>query len=213
MSIEVMTHVLRNSKATGRAKLVLLGIANHQGDNGAWPSIKTLSTYANSSERSVQRDIQTLVELGELLVEVNAAPGQGRYKTNRYWVIMEGVTDSVGVTESAPRGDKNGTLGVTPVGVQNVIRNVKEPTRQTFSIDWKPEGEYLLSLQEKYPNADLMKEAEAMIDYYLGVGAEKKCKDMQARFRSWLRKADDFAKGSLSKKPETQNLRQIGERL
>lgn len=213
MSIEVMTHVLRNSKATGRAKLVLLGIANHQGDNGAWPSIKTLATYANSSERSVQRDIQSLIELGELLVEVNAAPGGGRYKTNRYWVVMEGVTDSVGVTETTSRGDKNDGLGVTPVGVQNVIRNVKETTRQKFSIDWRPEGEFLSTLQAQYPNANLISEAQSMIDYYLGVGAENKCKDMQARFRSWMRKADEFAKGSLSKKPETQNLRQIGERL
>jgi hypothetical protein len=213
MSIEVMTHVLRNSKATGRAKLVLLGIANHQGDNGAWPSIKTLATYANSSERSVQRDIQSLIEMGELLVEVNAAPGAGRYKTNRYWVVMEGVTDSVGVTDSASRGDKNDGLGVTPVGVQNVIRNVKETKRQSFSIDWRPEGEFLQTLQAQYPNANLIGEAQSMIDYYLGVGAENKCKDMQARFRSWMRKADEFAKGSLSKKIETQNLRQIGERL
>ena len=213
MSIEVMTHVLRNSKATGRAKLVLLGIANHQGDNGAWPSVRTLATYANSSERSVQRDIQTLVDLGELEVEVNAAPLQGRYKTNRYWVVIPGVTDQVGVTESASRGDKNDGLGVTPVGVQNVIRNVKETKRQSFSVDWKPEGEFSLTLQEQYPNADLIKEAQSMIDYYLGIGAENKCKDMHARFRSWMRKADEFAKGSLSKKPESQTLRQIGERL
>lgn len=213
MSIEVMTHVLRNSKATGRAKLVLLGIANHQGDNGAWPSIKTLATYANSSERSVQRDIQTLIDLGELLVEVNAAPGGGRYKTNRYWVIMAGVTDSVGVTESTSRGDKSGTLGVTPVGVQNINRNVKESKRQIFSIDWRPEGDFLSTMQSQYPNAELIREAQAMIDYYLAIGAENKCKDMQARFRTWMRKADEFAKGALSKKPETQNLRQIGERL
>lgn len=138
MSIEVMTQVLKFSKATGRAKLVLLGIANHQGDEGAWPSIATLAQYANASERSVKRDIQDLIDLGELRVEINAAPTGGQYRTNRYWVLVgSGVTDSVsGVTNQVVRGDSSGnqgcqigSSGVTPVGTQNIInlkRNLNE---------------------------------------------------------------------------------------
>ena len=83
MSIEIMSLVLNYSKAEGRAKLVLMGIANHQGDQGAWPSIATLARYANASERSIKRDIQTLVELGELIVEINGSPAGSQYKTNR----------------------------------------------------------------------------------------------------------------------------------
>lgn len=209
MSVEVMTQVLRYSRATGRAKLILLGIANHQGDHGAWPSIKTLAGYANASERSVQRDIAYLIDLGELRVEVNASPYQNRYKTNRYWVILEGVTEPAGVTDTTLRGDKSGDLGVTRVGVQNVIRNVKE----SFTPDWKPKDEFLTTMQAKYPSADLSLEAERMIDYYLANGSEAKCKDMQARFRNWMRKADEFAKGALSKPATPQGLNQIGERL
>jgi hypothetical protein len=44
MSIEAVATVLNHSKARGRAKLVLIGIANHLGDQGAWPSISTLSS-------------------------------------------------------------------------------------------------------------------------------------------------------------------------
>ncbi len=69
MSVEMISLVLNNSRADGRAKLVLIGIANHHGDNGAWPSIATLARYANASERSIKRDLQYLQEIGEISVE------------------------------------------------------------------------------------------------------------------------------------------------
>jgi hypothetical protein len=129
MSIEVMTTVLNHSKATGRAKLVLLGIANHQGDQGAWPSIETLARYANSSQRSVMRDIQELERLGELIVERNAAPVKSQYRPNLYWVRVSGVSDSdagvtkndSGVTNEVVRGDTVVTLNVI-----NPKENLKE---------------------------------------------------------------------------------------
>jgi hypothetical protein len=130
MSIEAVSLVLNNSRATGRAKLVLLGIANHLGDQGAWPSISTLARYANASERSVKRDIQELVQLGELKVELQNAPTRQQYKTNLYWItISSGVTDSApGVTDWVSRGDSSGKSGVTPVGTQNIILTIKEPS-------------------------------------------------------------------------------------
>jgi hypothetical protein len=130
MSIEAVSLVLNNSRATGRAKLVLLGIANHLGDHGAWPSISTLARYANASERSVKRDIQELVELGELKVELQNAPTKTQYKTNLYWItIGSGMTDSAsGVTDWVSRGDSSGKSGVTPVGTQNIILTIKEPS-------------------------------------------------------------------------------------
>jgi hypothetical protein len=143
MSIEAVSLVLNQSKATGRAKLVLLGIANHLGDQGAWPSISTLARYANASERSVKRDIQELVELGELKVELQNAPTRTQYKTNLYWLtIGSGVTDSAsGVTDWVSRGDSAGKSGVTPVGTQNIILTIKEPSMKQpdndFDNFWK----------------------------------------------------------------------------
>jgi len=133
MSIEAVSLVLNQSKATGRAKLVLLGIANHLGDQGAWPSISTLARYANASERSVKRDIQELVHLGELKVELQNAPTHQQYKTNLYWItIGSGVTDlASGVTAQVSRGDSLGKSGVTPVGTQNINITIKEPSIET----------------------------------------------------------------------------------
>jgi hypothetical protein len=130
MSIEAVSLVLNQSRATGRAKLVLLGIANHLGDQGAWPSISTLARYANASERSVKRDIQELVQLGELKVELQNAPTRQQYKTNLYWItIGSGVTDwASGVTDWVSRGDSSGKSGVTAVGTQNINLTIKEPS-------------------------------------------------------------------------------------
>jgi hypothetical protein len=138
MSIEAVALVLNHSKATGRTKLVLIGIANHLGDQGAYPAIRTLARYANASERSVKRDIQELIKLGELRVELQNAPTNRQYKTNLYWItIQPGVTDSAsGVTAQVSRGDSSGKSGVTPVGTQNIILTIKEPSMKQAENDF-----------------------------------------------------------------------------
>lgn len=86
-----MSSVLNHSKAKGTAKLVLLGIANHAGDGGAWPTVATLARYANATERSVQRAIGELVRLGELSVERQAgglAFLKDWERPNRYDVLV-----------------------------------------------------------------------------------------------------------------------------
>ena len=156
MSIEAVSLVLNQSKATGRAKLVLLGIANHLGDQGAWPSISTLARYANASERSVKRDIQELIELGELKVELQNAPVNHQYKTNLYWItIGSGVTDSVsGVTTQVSRGDSSGKSGVTHVGTQNINLTIKETSLKTSNDGFDT---FWLLYPRKIAKADALK--------------------------------------------------------
>jgi len=69
MSVESISIALHHSQARGTAKLVLIGIANHDGDGGAWPKIETLAMYAGVSTRSVQYAIRELESLGEIKVE------------------------------------------------------------------------------------------------------------------------------------------------
>lgn len=86
-----MAAVLNHSRAKGTAKLVLLGIANHAGDGGAWPTVATLARYANVTERAVQQAIGQLQRLGELLVERQAgglAHMKNYERPNRYTVMV-----------------------------------------------------------------------------------------------------------------------------
>ena len=189
MSIEAMSQVLNYSKAQGRAKIVLIGIANHMGDQGSWPSIETLARYANASERSVKRDLQDLVALGELRIEYQAAPIAKQYKTNLYWITLAGVTDGAsGVTTQVSRGDRLGNSGVTPVGTQTVNRTLKERESNSTAIkaDWKPSEELALWAKTERPNIDVDSVVAVFVDYWLGVG--KPMKNWDATFRNWVRR-------------------------
>lgn len=91
MSVEALAAVLHHSKASGTDKLVLLGIANHAGDGGAWPTVATLARYANTTERTVRRSLGKLVQLGELAVHRQAGGTSDRRpheRPNRYDVLV-----------------------------------------------------------------------------------------------------------------------------
>ena len=99
MSIEALSMVLNHSQARGAAKIVLLGIANHLGPDaheGAWPSQDRLAAYANISDRGVRKAVRTLVELGELRVQVADGVSRNQYKPNRYWIELSCPPDCDG---------------------------------------------------------------------------------------------------------------------
>lgn len=133
MSVKVMAQVWDESEATGNARLVLLAIADscdHDGTN-AWPAVATIARKTLLSERTVQRKIKELCELGELLVVPGPAHIRSDRRPNGYEVVFDGVserhpasgtgcqTNSVGVTEDAPRGD---------TGVTQPIPNHPDPS-------------------------------------------------------------------------------------
>jgi len=91
VSVEHLAVVLHHSRAKGTAKLVLLGIANHQGDGGAWPSVATLARYANVTERNVQKALAYLVSVGELVVYAQQGGTRDQAdhrRPNRYDVVV-----------------------------------------------------------------------------------------------------------------------------
>ena len=142
MSIEIMNAVWRHSKADGRARLVLLAIADHQGEIGAWPSLATLAKMVNASERSVQRDIDYLQNIGELEVHYQQAPTRNHYKSNLYFVKLAGVTDYESGVTNTDLGVTNTQGGVTAGGVQSLNRTITEPLTETherelFDEFWK----------------------------------------------------------------------------
>jgi hypothetical protein len=204
MSIEVMNAVWKHSKAEGRARLVLLAIADHQGEIGAWPSIATLSKMVNASERSVQRDISELVKLGELLVEVNSAPTKTQYKSNLYWVLLPGVTDPAsGVTDQVDRGDRLGDSGVTTVGMETLNLTISKTLtnsdgkRRKLPSDFKPNQNHIAYASEN--GLDLNYQWLSFTDHVQANG--KKYIDWDAAFRTWLRNAVAWKPKQATSKP------------
>lgn len=92
MSIETMAMVLYHSKAKGTDKVILIGIANHDGDGGAWPSIGRLALYGLCDRRTAQRSIRRVEELGEVKTHVQGgglAHMDDTERPNRYEVTIE----------------------------------------------------------------------------------------------------------------------------
>jgi hypothetical protein len=200
MSIEAMSLVLHHSTASGAAKLLLLGIANHQGDSGAWPSVSTLSRYAGVSERRAQQLLRALEESGELTV-LPQAGGSGQYKTNLYWVNVMCPEDCdgsashrSGVKSRDLRGEILGTSGVKPTSPEpkdNLQEpKIKKATR--LDSDFRPTPELMAWAQEEFPNVQLKKETYAFIDYWGSLPGQRGLKtDWNATWRNWIRKAAD----------------------
>jgi hypothetical protein len=125
----------------------------------------------------------------------------GRYKSNLYWVLV-GRVDNLGKGgQIGQQGWTDSALRVDTVVQQTIKEPLEEPLskKEIFKDDWQPSSDELLKLQSQYPNADLEREISSMIDYLVAEGKEKSVKDMAARFRNWMRNADKFAKGALSK--------------
>ena len=125
MSLEALSAVLHHSNSTGTARAVLTAMAWHLGDDpeeGCYPSQSRLASLAGCSVRQVQRNLQKLVELGE--VEMSQHDGIGyRFDriTNRYWIQIDCPEGCDGTLSHKLRGVKKGKtgrhlrlIGVTP---------------------------------------------------------------------------------------------------
>lgn len=186
MSIEVMNAVWKHSKAEGRARLVLLAIADHQGEIGAWPSIERLAEMTNASVRSVQRDIQILEALGELQVERRQAPTKSQYKANLYWVTLPGVIAEV--TNATPEVT-NAPSEVTAGGMLTVTEPLLEPNNRNALFD---------EFWQEYP---LKKDKGKAIRAFKSALTRAKFEDIIAGVLAY--KADPTRKPEFTKYPAT----------
>lgn len=195
MSIEAMSAVLHHSTASGSTKLVLIGIANHQGDAGAWPAVATLAKYANVSERQTQRAIRELEDKGEIRVDYQAPELMKR--TNRYWVTVrcprecDGSTHHrVGVTPTTPQGDTGDTPRVTPTTPESLSEPsekpmLNKPSRipETFVIT----DAMRTWATEHVPAVEINFETESFIDYWSAKATHATKLDWTKTWQVWMR--------------------------
>jgi hypothetical protein len=114
---------MRGEPITTTQKLVLLVLADsYNEDEGcAWPKVETLARQCLCDERSIQRSISHLCEVGLLSVEKSSGPG----KANCYYPLPQGDIKSPTTKGVTPVSGK----GVTPVSeIQNV--SINEPIEE-----------------------------------------------------------------------------------
>jgi hypothetical protein len=160
VSVESIAIALHHSEAKGTAKLVLIGIANHDGDGGAWPSVATLARYSGVDARNVQRALDRLVKLGEIHRDVQGGGDEriaDHRRPNRYRFLLacphtcdrtrnhrtrnrEVEAPLEGVAPASPGGasvTRGGGASVTQTSLQN---QTHRPNKKTTSTKRASEG-------------------------------------------------------------------------
>ncbi len=203
---------LRDSRLSLKAIGLLAQILSHE--SGWSMSIRLLAKQNGTGLGTIKSAAEELEKYGYLKrADVQSHAEDGTF-AGYAWVTC----DPIPVEKSVDNPFQNRTPVLKPQHGEmehkeyQDIKNIKS-TPSAFSEDWKMTNELRASLVAKYPNADLDLELEKMIDYYLANGKKKEVKDMAARFRTWMRNADKFANGALSKVVASEGLPQIGPRL
>lgn len=137
MSVEAMAIALHHSQAKGAARLVLLGIANHDGDGGAWPSLATLSKYTGGLDvRTVRRALRELEALGEIETRVNGggtSEMRSDRRPNRYALLLNCPETCDRSKHHRPRNGGTHTSSRTggQIGNEGAGMQTREDTRVT----------------------------------------------------------------------------------
>jgi helix-turn-helix protein len=143
VSVESISVALHHSHAAGTAKLVLVGIANHDGDGGAWPSIATLAKYAGRSRRAVQYAIRQLEALGEINViaqEGGTSETRPDLRPNLYEFLLTCPPDCDGTKRHGVQLTAPGAMDCTP-GAQPVAPHPVQPVAPEPSFEPSVEPE------------------------------------------------------------------------
>lgn len=210
-----MAIVLHHSQASGTDKVVLLGIANHEGDGGSWPSVATLAKYGQCSERAVRYSLKRLVESGELKVMRQAGGGDALRddrRPNLYRVLVRcpedcsgGMThrkrgeadfrpSGGGVKQVSERGEAGFRDGVKQVAAEPSLEPSKKNKAKTTAMteDWQPDSTNLERIKAKHPLLDVQTELDNFRDHYISKGERRA--DWNASLRTWMRNAEKWSK-------------------
>ncbi|KAB1919088.1 helix-turn-helix domain-containing protein [Micromonospora noduli] len=116
-------------------RLVLVAIVAHANAEGeAWPSVATVADYVGCSERTVQRALRRLVEVGRLVVAKVAG-----VVTRVYRLVVGGGDTTTGGGDISPRGGDISTGGgdalrVTQRSLEDHSEDVKPRAARS---DWR----------------------------------------------------------------------------
>lgn len=157
VSVEALGWALNVGGLSTVQRIVLVGIANHHGDGGSWPSVKTLARYACASERSVQYAIRELERAGLVVRSVNGGGTRetrsdrrpNRYDLPVYNLLLRGAVGCTptgrGVQVDASRGEPGCTRTISE---PSVITSTDVFTRGEAESDSLNDGVRKLSLAE-----------------------------------------------------------------
>lgn len=184
MSVEAIAWALNldDDRLVPAQRLLLVGIANHDGDGGAWPSIDTLARYVGVDPRTVQRHRARLVELGYLTVHVQqggTARTPDAARPNLY-VLHRVTPTSPGDTHVTPPGDTHVTPRVTPMSPEPSVNHPVEQSIARGDVLVDVESDFMIAARQLVElQADLVERC----GYKRPSGSDGAVRDMERLLR------------------------------
>lgn len=127
MSVKALTWAF-GCPISGNEKVVLLALADHADDDGVcWPSIRRIAEKGYISERSVQRILPKLVELGFVHMQ-DQISASGRTTARKYTLRVDESSKSLSEGDKLSGGD----TVVTGEG-DTVVTLYNEPSERTIN--------------------------------------------------------------------------------
>jgi hypothetical protein len=138
MSIESMSLALNlvDDRLTPSDKLLLVGIANHDGDGGAYPTLETLARYCGITVRGVQKRLEHVQVLGYVRRDINgggSAKCPVHLRPTLYHLNLKAPGELQGTPPPVPQFTPPGELQ----GTQTVP---EEPSKEPSTI-LSPDGD------------------------------------------------------------------------
>jgi len=196
MSIAALTLGMYHSQATYSTRLVLIAIANFEGENGAYPSHETIGRLAGGlNRRTVQRAIDDLIEMGELteirregitnLYKVSIACPDECDRTTNHRVKVGGGVQTAGGDQTAG-GSGVQTAGDAVSRPPEPLLNLKNNRQKETELpeDWNPSEHLMEMFASKWPDIDPEYHIEQFKLYYLSKSTKNK--DWSLTFQRWM---------------------------
>lgn len=194
--IHHLTAVLEMIEPKGPARMVLLVLANHAGQDGeCWPSVARIARQAGIVERSVYRSLEELVE-GGFLTRTSRAD---QHRASIYRLTLPAVTLCQGTPDSqsvAPAPQSGG-----PLPISQGAPDQESPRSIIRSTSKKHQG---IAAWRRLPPSETLTPTRITMATQLGMTAERATaewdrmadfefragrRDVEATWRNWVRTA------------------------
>lgn len=127
MSVEIMSMVFKRYPSGGGERLLALALSDHASDDGTrvFPSVALLAFKTVQSERTVQRQMRKMEDIGWLIQVSDGIGGKGNateYCINPDWIKGDSLPskgDNLSPFDGSPKGDiqnPKGDIAVSPKG-------------------------------------------------------------------------------------------------
>ena len=197
MSIKVMAQVWE-SNLPSEQKYVLLKMADHADDEGyrVFPSVKLVAHLTGVSERTVQRRLRELTEMGVLEVMREAShhhPTEYRIRGDKLTPLPRIRGDN-----GAVRGDTGDTLTIIETSTTQRDIDNQIPSRKSSnetSVNTKPRArgeavlcdpEFMAELHNRFPGRDYAYEGEKWLDH---IASKPPKGNYKNSLRNWMERS------------------------